>query len=418
MSYVSNEPRRPLSELEEAFLIAVTGCTGLVMPDRPFQDIKTGEAVMAKPYLNMVGRTAGSPDNAQGTHFFMLNDTGTYYLRKLPPKPNGASPFDPNDVLQRARQAKVKLFDRRIDVGPDQRDFPAYLDSNRLLSNLPGTTLFFPVVDLSRQYINGLMYLLTQPDGARPAIVDDHNFYALAGVKKWVDRGFLNPAIKTPLGILYTLRTQIEAELLLQNLMLVADSMGLGAWIHGSITPPLLMGDPKFTQTYGPMLGFEFATPKWRLADIVRWQIPLPKYADLRSHPIGLKHDGEYLIRAMCPPYYPTMSDAVDDIVREKFGPNGLFRDEALFREIYKGDYGARYLKEAADYSADVINCARDVCNYIYKTHGRFPAHCDALYAPGIWLQTHHVDKGYYTEFFQTGLDDLHLGHDQAWHAN
>jgi hypothetical protein len=77
MSYVSGARRRPLTELEEAFLIAVTGCTGLVMPDRPFEDPKTSEAVMAKPYLTMLGRTAGSPDNAQGTHFFMLNDTGT-----------------------------------------------------------------------------------------------------------------------------------------------------------------------------------------------------------------------------------------------------------------------------------------------------------------------------------------------------
>ena len=40
---------------------------------------------MAKPNVNMVGRTAGSPDNAQGTHFFLINDTGTYFLRKLPP---------------------------------------------------------------------------------------------------------------------------------------------------------------------------------------------------------------------------------------------------------------------------------------------------------------------------------------------
>ena len=58
------------------------------------------------------------------------------------------------------------LLDHRIDVpgGTGNRNFPAYLDSNRFLSNLPGTTIFFPVVDLSRQYINGLMYLLTQPD--------------------------------------------------------------------------------------------------------------------------------------------------------------------------------------------------------------------------------------------------------------
>jgi nitroreductase len=33
---------------------------------------------------------------------------------------------------------------------------------------------------------------------------------------------------------------------LLQNLMLGAEAMGLGAWTHGSISPPALLGDPKF----------------------------------------------------------------------------------------------------------------------------------------------------------------------------
>jgi hypothetical protein len=186
MSYTSTHPRAPLSELEEAILIALTGCTGLTMPDRPFADPRNDKPIMAKPNLNMAGRTAGSPDNAQGTHFFLINDSGTYFLRKLPPAATGADPFDPAVLIERANQAKVRILDQRIDVPDGKRDFPAYLDSNRFLSNLPGTTILFPVVDLSRQYINGMMYLLTQPDGARPTVVDDRNFYRPAGVQRWV----------------------------------------------------------------------------------------------------------------------------------------------------------------------------------------------------------------------------------------
>ena len=37
----------------------------------------------------------------------------------------------------------MKILDRRIDVPDGNRDFPAYLDSNRFLSNLPGTTVLF-----------------------------------------------------------------------------------------------------------------------------------------------------------------------------------------------------------------------------------------------------------------------------------
>ena len=58
--------------------------------------------------------------------------------------------------------------------------------------------------------------------------VDDRNFYLPAGVGKWIRNGFLNKKLKVPLGILGPMRTQIEADLLLQNLMLLIQAMGLG----------------------------------------------------------------------------------------------------------------------------------------------------------------------------------------------
>lgn len=413
MSYKSQNKRAPLTELEEAILIAATGCTGLTMPDRPFNDPRNGEPIMSKPNVNMAGRTAGSPDNAQGTHFFMINDSGTWFLRKLPPAPG--EPFAPETLIERARQAKVQLLDHRIDVPNGNRDFPAYLDSNRFLSNLEGTTILFPVVDLSHQYINGMMYLLTQPAGARPTIVDDRRFYQPAGVKKWMKNGFLNKDIKLPLGSIASMRTQIEADLLIQTLFLIADGMGLGAWIHGAISPPVMLGDPKFKKQYGAMLGFDFVTPKWKFADIFRWQVPLPRFANLRAHPVGLRHKGEILIKGSCPPYYETMSAALDAVIAEKFGPHGIYHDEATFGRIYKGEFGKEYLREASDYSSDVIECCRDICEYIYKTHGRFPAHTDAIHVPGIWLQVHNVDIEYYDRFFQSALTDAHRAHDKNW---
>ncbi|MET9384812.1 hypothetical protein ABZY09_28020 [Streptomyces sp. NPDC002928] len=414
MSYTSPHQSMPLGELEEAVLIALTGCSGLSMPDRPFEDPRDHKPIMAKPNLNMVGRTAGSPDNAQGTHFFLINDSGTYYLRKLPPSRQAA--FDPDALIERARQSKVRVLDHRLDVAEGMRDFPAYLDSNRFLSNLAGTTLFLPVVDLSHQYINALMYLLTQPDGARPTLVDDRNFYRPAGVRKWVKNGFLNPDLKLPLGALGPMRTQIEADLLLQNMMLAADAMGLGAWIHASLSPQIALGDPKFSRTYGRMLGFDFVTPRFRPADILRWQVPLPKYADLRAHPVGLRAGGEHLIKCACPPNHPSMEDAVDSVVRGKFGKGGIYEDQDVFARIYKDGYAQRYLAEAGEYDQQVIDCARDICVYIHATHGRFPAHTDAIHVPGVWLQTHHLESEYYERFFRDGLTDAHRRHASRWH--
>ena len=159
------------------------------MPDRPFTDPRDGKPIMAKPNLNMAGRTAGSPDNAQGTHFFLINDSGTYFLRKLPPPRRRRRPvFDEADLLARAARgegAAARPPHRRARRQPRLPGLPR-------LQPVPvepaGTTILFPVVDLSRQYINGMMYLLTQPEGARPTVVDDRNFYRVAGVKKWVSR--------------------------------------------------------------------------------------------------------------------------------------------------------------------------------------------------------------------------------------
>jgi len=192
--------------------------------------------------------------------------------------------------------------------------------------------------------------------------------------------------------------------------------MGLGAWIHGAIAPPVVLGDPKYTHIYGPMLGFDIVTPRWRFMDLLRWQVPLPKYANLRTNPIGLRYKGEHLIKGMSPPYYDSMSDAVDAVVAEKFGPSGIYKDKALFARIYKGDFGDRYLNEAAVYASDIVECVRDICTYIYDTHGRFPAHCDAIHIPGVWLQVHHVETEYYDRFFQDGLTQTHRDHYDLWH--
>ena len=64
-----------------------------------------------------------------------------------------------------------------------------------------------------------------------------------------------------------------------------------------------------------------------------------------------------------------------------------------LFARIYKYNLRRRSIwTKLPKYSADVIACVQDICNYIHDTHGRFPAHCDAIHVPGVWLQVHHVE--------------------------
>jgi hypothetical protein len=394
-SYTSNAKPQPLSELEEAVLISAIGLTGPTLPDRPFES-PTGQKILGTPNLNFPGRAAGSTDNAQATHFFMINDSGVYYLKRLDAvDPNEA--LTPDVLVRRAAQSKVQILDHRPEF---PREFPNYLDSNRFLSNLPGSTIFYPVVDLTHQYINALMYLLTEPDGHRPMFLDDRNFYLPAGVGKWILKGFLNKKIPLPLGYVGTMRTDFEALLLLQNLILMLQAMGLGGWIHSAVA----------TKTILPALGFVSVKPRFRLLDCVRWGTFETK---TREQPIGLPP----YIQCMCPPYYPSMADAVDAVVAAKYRAGGTYSDDAYFRQIFKGDRGETYIREVPHYSDDVINCTKDICSYIYRTHQRFPAHCDAIYAPGVWLQAHHLDLHYYDTLFNSGYTETQREHQQRWHG-
>jgi hypothetical protein len=403
-SYHSQQKPQPLSPLEEAMLIAVVGVTGMNLPDRPFQDDgQPPQPILGTPNLSFTGRAAGSTDNSQATSFFLINDTGTYFLRRLTPDEVGpAAPATPDEMIRRAELAKVRVLDRRLDF---PRHFPYYLDSNRFLSNLEGSTILLPIVDMTRQYINALMYVLTEPDGNRPALVDDRNFYLPAGVRRWVDNGFLNKDLKISLGSLGPMRTQIEADLLLQNLILTLQAMGLGGWIHAAIGPPYLLGHPYFAkETKG--LAFRHEIPRSSLLlEFPRWGSFL---RILRANPVGI--DGVF--QAMCPPYYKDMSAAVDAVIAEK---RQLYGDRALFDKTFKTQ-GDVFCKEVPFYDPRVIECAKDICNYIYRTHGRFPAHVDAMYVPGVWLQAHHLDLEYYDQLYREGYTETQAHHQERWH--
>ena len=56
-TYTSTAEPQPLTELEEAVLIAAVGTTGLTLPDRPFETT-AGEKILGTPNLNFLGRAA------------------------------------------------------------------------------------------------------------------------------------------------------------------------------------------------------------------------------------------------------------------------------------------------------------------------------------------------------------------------
>jgi hypothetical protein len=433
ISYKSPNDPAPLSPLEEAVLIVSTGVTGFTTHDGPLIR-PDGLKELATPFLNVVARTASSPDNCQATYFFMINDDGIWllqqpkgedavaWLRDLPPK---WSDWSEADWIQSASKVKVLVSKRRMDF---PRDYPYYLGWNAQISNRPGTTLFLPVVDCTWQYINAILILLAEPDGKRPLFIDDFRtfhpkgfieFLAWIGSKlglaetipyqpigglKWIRNGFVNKNNVAPLGFGRALRTDYECFFALQNLMLVGQALGIGGWIHGSIFPPYIYQVDPAKGWYG--LGFRMLHPKSLH--------PAPAVPASQPNPVGI--DG--VLEGLCPPYVDSMDDAVDKVLEAKFGPKGAYGDLSIFSRPYRNREDAEaYVREGDRFSSKTIQYAKEICTYIYDTYGRFPAHVDAFYTPGMWVQFSHLELEYYQRFFDERQYIRQLHHDSLWHS-
>lgn len=433
LSYESNNPPAPLTPLEEAILVVATGLTGLpvihdVPTDNPGRDKELGT-----PLLNVLSRTASSPDNCQATSFFMINDEGTWLLRKLRGREAAAflaernprwEEWSADDWISAADAVKHKVYPQRIE---HPRRWPFYLGWNKQLSNVPGTTIFLPLVDCTRQIINALLIVLSEPDGQRPLFVDDWQkfrprtlldfggwiasklglvpdiaYQPIGGVRRARD-GFVNPEHIVPIGMAQTMRTDYEAHFHLQNLMLVGQAMGLGGWIHASVPAPFLFERNPDEGELG--LGFRHHQPD------VRWR-RLPPQPSPRPNPVGI--DG--VLEGLCPPYVTSMDDAVDQVLEEKFGPDGMYGDKELFGRPYRSrDSVDPFLAGAQPHPPEAVAYVKEICNYLFDTYGRFPAHIDAFHSLGVWLQFSHIELEYYERFFDPALFARQVEMDEKW---
>ncbi|MGB7820450.1 MAG: hypothetical protein WBL35_17150 [Ornithinibacter sp.] len=429
-----NEPA-PLTPLEEALLITcITGITGVTTHDGPLVK-PNGKDELGTPFLNIMGRTGSSADNAQATSFFMINDDGIFLLRHptgddalemYRSMPRSWSEWRGEDWLAVAEQCKVRVSSRRIEF---PREWPYYLGWNAQASNVAGTTLFFPVVDCTWQYINALLILATEPDGTRSMLIDDWRTFHPKGAVEWlakiagglhltekipyqpigglkyVRNGFVSKDNAAPLGFGNTLRTDYESFFYFQNLMLMGQAMGLGAWIHGSVFTPYIWQTDPAKGWHG--LGFRLDEPK----TLSPWA-PVPAS---QPNPVGI--DG--ILEGLCPPYVSSMDEAVDRVVERKYGAAGTaYGNEAVFGASYRNSDDARaYARKGTHFTADQIRYVKDACNYIYDTYGRFPAHVDAFYSSGMWLQFSHLELEYYDRFFDPQQLTRQSAHDGLWHG-
>src|SRR5919112_3183962 len=418
--YESSNAPSPLTPLEEAILIASTSVTGAVMHDGPTKK-PDGSPELGTMFLEVAGRAASSADNAQATSFFMINDEGVWLIER----PRGQAAVDlfteipprwedrtEDDWLSFAGAVKRKVYDGRFSMPENQ--WPYFLGWNGQHSNAPGTTCFLPIVDNTRQYINVLLILLSEPHGKAPLFIDDWQPFRPSNAMEWaawaasklglVDTipsqpigglkqargGFASPDVPAPLGSITTVRTDYEAHFLFQNLMLTAEALRLGSWVHGAPMIPHIWERDPAKGILG--LGFREYSAKTFDSRWKRWP-PVPA-----SQPNYVGIDG--VLEGLCPPYVTDMDAAVDQVLEEKFGPGGAYADAQVFAQAYKDKASAEaYLKNAKHHPPEAIAYTKEICRYLVDTYGRFPAHTDAMYVPGIWVQFSHLEIEYYERF-------------------
>jgi len=382
--YSSPHPPLPLSELEEALLVAAGfGCSGIAL----------WELSRPSPYLGRTGRTFPTTSGGLRTALFFTNEAGIHVIDPAGPSARKLREVESADERERVlalhREHRKLIKPGRLDI---PRRVPPLSGHDWWDSNGPGSTLFMPVCDVSQSLIS-LIAQFVDPQLERFArgrrgvhIVDDRHGFRSAGCERWVKSGFLNGDDVFTLSQLerqacYYMFSEPAA--ICQNMFLATEAIGLGGWMHcGFLSREI------FTE-----LGFTMVVPDG-----------MP----LLANPVGFAG----IFEAYCPPFFPSMDAAVDAVLQapapspgtESSAPTAFNMSEAEHR------------RSTVSVSEEGIACTKAVCNYIYETYGRFPGSLDAMHM--MWFfQAHHLDTDFYDRFFRPGAyGRTHAAHLATWH--
>lgn len=367
LNYNSKEQPIPLSELETAILcFATSGITGVTVE----------EIRHLLGHLTVIGRTAASPCASLTLHLFFSNDEGVFYYKtdstdEIIPKKRVRTKTleDRKEILEDYKKNTTKLKDGRIDIPRD-----VIGSAFESMVNLPGTTLFIPIADTTREYINLLFTGLAQ---FRWQLWDEVKNQP-AGVGKWIDDGFLNGnrMTITQYESMLPWLCNLEAGMAMQNLSLAATAMGLGSFMMHTIDLPTVMRS----------LNMHFE------------QLEREPFPQATVNPVGI--DG--ILEGYCPPYR-TVEEAVEEIAARKWGSEGIYGKKGY-------DLPKPKIYES------IVEITKSYCSYVYETYGRIPKYHDAMFIP-ILAQIHHLDTGFYEKFFPEYLDEVDKAHMSTWHS-
>lgn len=402
LAYESAQSPQPLSREEEAALaFAACGVTGHVLAELPYETGNETEAGSGNIMTHFVGRTVASGDAMHAVIVFVINDDGVSMLKRPQDYPRAEIATMTADararkLVQLYERNSVPIADKRLDVPREPPYVPPF---NKWSANLPGTTYFLPVSELTAYYINILLTAFNEEFGY--FIMDERNRFRPAGLERFArSRGghLYDDASAGRAGTVNSLETWVcefaalEQGEILQNLALMTQALGLGGFPHFAAHPFI------WFQTLGFRIE-EIALSKIIGAGPVTRRLMRALKKDVAvPTAVGLERNDVTLIKPYCPPYYRNMEEAVLAFVDYKYAEGaGTMRDGGAATAWLDG---ARVQSGIPKYSDNAIAAAVAYCDYIYKRYGRFPAN-SGPFRTVLAHQAHHLDLDFYDRFYK-----------------
>jgi len=395
LAYQSRHQPVPLSEEEEAALVfAACGVTGHALADLCYARGEGGN-IMA----GLVARTVASGDGLQTVALIVTNDQATYLIRP----PRGLPSGDVQELIEMGRQGaftdlyrrcRVKIRDGRATT-PTEPIFN--INANRWSVHARGTSYFLPINDLTFMYVNGLLEILNETTGA--FVLDERNSFRPAGLGRFARSHGGHLEDNPHQGRVATLRqveqfvtefVTVEQGMMLQNLGLMAQALGLGGF------PNFADHDFAWFQALGFRMQEMPASRYVGAGKLVSLAMRLLKRDPIVPYPVGLEREGNVLLKPFCPPYYPSMTEAVRAVVEIKTGANGVFRSAA-------GSAWANHrevTQQVPPVSEAAIAATTAYCEYLWERYGRFPAY-KPPYGTVLGFQACHLDGEFYDRFYR-----------------
>ena len=242
-SYKSDAQPVPLSLDEEAILaFAGSGITGHVYGELPYQPSAGPETGGGQVMITMLGRTFPSADGAATAALFINRDDATFAMRR----PQDFKPEEIEELAEMARarrftdlyrRSRIQLADHRSEI---PRELPFTPPFNKWSTNLPGSTYFVPVTDVTALYLTILFAALGEEFAY--FFHDDRDFLTrAAGIARFAKSkgGHLHDNVHDGrVGTIGEIESyllelcSIEQGLMLQSLALATEALGLGGFPH------------------------------------------------------------------------------------------------------------------------------------------------------------------------------------------